>query len=76
MLLTSDKYVGRVGLVPGLGGDAQGVETLILLVEMGEGQRGLVSTPVHLVPFGRREQHVCSANGKMKADCLQSGGNY
>lgn len=60
-LLTSDKDVGGVGLVPGLGGDAQGVETLVLLVEVGEGQRGLVSAPVHLVPFGRRQQHVCGA---------------
>lgn len=72
-LLTSDKDVGGVGLVPRLGGDAQGVETLVLLVEVVEGQRGLVSAPVHLVPFGRRQQRVCGANGRVTTDSRQSG---
>lgn len=72
-LLTSDEDVGRVGLVPGLCGDAQSVETLVLFVEVGESQCGLVSTPVHLVPFGRRQQHVCVANDAMKADGRHSG---
>lgn len=72
-LLTSDEDVGGVGLVPGLGGDAQGVETLILFVEVRESQCGLVSTPVHLVPLGRRQKHVCGANNTMKTDRRQSG---
>lgn len=71
--LTSDKDVGGVGLVPGLGCDAQGVEPLVLLVEVGEGQRGLVSAPVHLVPFGRRQQHVCGANGRIGKPGLREG---
>lgn len=57
--LTSDEDVGGVGLVAGLGGDAEGVEALVLLVEVREGQRGALPTPVHLVPLGRRQQDVC-----------------
>lgn len=55
---TSDKDVSRVGLISRLGGDTKGVEAFILFVQVGEGQRGSVSTPVHVVPFRRRQQNT------------------
>ena len=55
---TSDKDVSRVGLVFRLGGDAQGVETLVLLVQVCQGQRGLVSTPVHVTPLGGMQKNI------------------
>lgn len=55
---TSDKNIGGVGLVSRLGGDTQGVEAFVLLVQVGERQRGSVSAPVHLVPLGGRQQNI------------------
>lgn len=55
---TSDKDVSWVGLVSGLGGDTQSVEAFVLFVEVGERQRGSVSAPVHVVPFGGRQQNI------------------
>lgn len=55
---TSDKDISRVGLISRLGGDAQGVEAFVLFVQVGERQRGPVSAPVHVVPFGGRQQTI------------------
>ena len=66
--LTSDKDVGGVGLVSGLGGDAEGVQALVLLVEVREGQGGAVSAPVHLVPLAGRQQLVWSP-GRRSTGC-------
>lgn len=55
---TSDKDVSRICLIFSLGGNAQGVETLVLLVQVCQGQRGLVSTPVHLTPLGGLQKNI------------------
>lgn len=55
---TSDKDVGGVGLVSRLGGDTQRVEAFVLLVQVGQRQRGSVSAPVHVVPLGGRQQNI------------------
>lgn len=62
--LTSDKDVGRVGFISRLGDDTQGVETLILFVEVCERQCGLVSTPVHVSPFGWGQQNIWKQKNK------------
>lgn len=63
-LLTSDKHVGRVRLVARLGGDPQGVQALILLVEVREGESGAVPAPVHVRPLGRLQQDACDHQGE------------
>lgn len=55
---TSDEDIGGVCFVSRLGGDTQGVEPLVLFVEVCEGQSGFISTPVHLVPFRWRQQNI------------------
>lgn len=55
---TSDKDVSWVGLVSRFGGDTQGVEAFVLFVEVAERQRGSVSTPVHVLPFGGGQQNI------------------
>lgn len=55
---TSDKDVGGVGFISRLGDDTQGVEALVLFVEVCERQCGTISTKVHVVPFRRRQQNI------------------
>lgn len=55
---TSDEDVGRVGLIATLGGDAQRVQPLILLVQVCQGNGGPVATPVHVGPLGGRQENV------------------
>ena len=55
---TSDKHVGGVGLVAALGGDAQRVQPLILLVQVCQGNGGPFATPVHVAPLGGRQENV------------------
>lgn len=59
MILTSDKDIGRVGLVARLGDDAECVEAFVLLVEVCECESGPLPTPVHLHPFGGSQQLIC-----------------
>lgn len=57
-LLTSDKDISRVRFISRLGGDPQGVETLVLLVQVRERQCGSISTPAHVGPFRRRQKNI------------------
>ena len=56
---TSDKQEGAVVGDPPPGHDPQGVEPLIILVEVAEGERGLAFSEEHLGPLGLFQQHVC-----------------
>ena len=64
---TSDEDIGGVGFISRLGGDPQGVETLILLVQVRERQCGSVSAPVHLVPLRWRQQNIWKTCQRMLA---------
>ena len=67
-LRTSDKQEGAVVVDPSPGHDPQGVETLVVLVEVAEGQRGLASPEEHLCPLGLLQQHIWKM---VKGDGLQ-----
>ena len=64
MFLTSDKDIGRVCLITRLGGDAEGVQALVLLVEVCECERGSVSAPMHLSPLGWSQELICGRERK------------
>lgn len=67
-LRTSDKQVGAVVADPSPGHNPQGVETLVVLVEVTEGQQGLAVPKEHLYPLGLLQQHVWKT---IKGDGLQ-----
>lgn len=55
---TSDKHEGAVVTDTTPGHDPQGVQPLVILVQVAEGQRGLAFSKEHLRPLGLFQQHV------------------
>lgn len=60
---TSDKQEGAVVADAPPGHDAKCVQTLVVLVQLPKGQRGLALPKVHLGPLGLLEQDVCEDMG-------------
>lgn len=59
---------------PPPGHDPQGVEPLVVLVEVAEGQRGLAFPEEHLGPLGLLQQHVCKTGKEMASGTRRAQG--
>ena len=59
---------------PPPGHDPQGVEPLVILVEVAEGQRGLAFSEEHLGPLGLLQQHVCKTGKETGLRDMQGPG--
>jgi len=63
---TSDEHVSGVEVEARLGGDAQGVEALVLLVQVAQGEGGPLAAPLEVHPLGRLQGHGWTQRGTAK----------